>query len=107
MLANGINNINVMISMFSFNFCWIFVDVYQSATVANVDHSGRFLALMPGAQGLGQIVGPNLAASILAGGLGYNSVFIMCATASLVAMVVYLVMYLQLKKTIPALADAS
>lgn len=107
MLANGINNINVMISMFSFNFCWIFVDVYQSATVANVDHSGRFLALMPGAQGLGQIVGPNLAASILAAGLGYNSVFIMCATASLVAMVVYLVMYLQLKKTIPALADAS
>ncbi len=107
MLANGINNINVMISMFSFNFCWIFVDVYQSATIANVDHSGRFASLLPGAQGFGQILGPNLAASILAAEMGYGSVFVMCAFASLTAFGIYLVMYLRLKKIIPALADAS
>lgn len=107
MLAGGINNTNIMISMFSFNFCWIFVDVYQSATIANVDHSGRFLALMPGAQGIGQLIGPNIAASVLAVGLGYSGVFIMCALSSLIAMVVYLYMYLSLKRTIPALADAS
>lgn len=107
MLAGGINDVNIAISMFSFNFLWIFVDVYQMATVANVDHSGRFAAMMPGAQGLGQILGPNIAASILAAGLGYGSVFIMCAIASLTAMFIYLVMYLRLKKTIPALADAS
>lgn len=107
MLANGINNTNVMISMFTFNFCWIFVDVYQLATIANIDHSGRFASLMPGAQGLGQIIGPNLAASILALGLGYQGVFIMCACASLIAFAIYLFMYLKLRKTIPALADAS
>ena len=107
MLAGGINNTNIMISMFSFNFCWIFVDVFQYSTVANVDHSGRFLALMPGAQGLGQLIGPNIAASILAAGLGYRGVFIMCGMASLSAMAVYLYMYLRLKKLIPALADAS
>lgn len=107
MLANGINNTNIMISMFAFNFCWIFVDVYQMATIANVDHSGRFAALIPGAQGLGQIIGPNLAASVLAAGLGYRGVFIMCAVSSLIAMFIYLFMYLNLKKTIPALADAS
>ena len=107
MLAGGINNINVMISMFAFNFCWIFVDVYQSATIANVDHSGRFAALMPGAQGLGQIIGPNIAASILALGMGYGSIFIMCACASLAAFGIYLFMYLRLRKIIPALADAS
>jgi predicted MFS family arabinose efflux permease len=107
MLADGINNTNVMISMFAFNFCWIFVDVYQSATIANVDHSGRFAALMPGAQGLGQIIGPNLAATILATGLGYGSIFVMCAIASLIAFVIYLFMYVRLKRIIPALADAS
>jgi predicted MFS family arabinose efflux permease len=107
MLANGINNMNVVISMFSFNFCWIFVDVYQSATIANIDHSGRFAALMPGAQGLGQILGPNIAASLLAAGLGYGSIFIMCAIASLIAFAIYLYMYLRLKKILPALADAS
>jgi len=107
MLAGGINNTNVVISMFAFNFCWIFVDVYQSATIANVDHSGRFAALLPGAQGLGQIIGPNMAASILAAGLGYGSIFIMCAIASLIGFSIYFFMYLRLRRIIPALADAS
>ena len=107
MLFNGIDNAKLVISLFSFNFLWIFIDVYQMATVANVDHSGRFAALMPGAQGLGQILGPNLAASILALGFGYGGVFIMCALASLVATSIYGFMYIQLRRRIPALADAS
>jgi predicted MFS family arabinose efflux permease len=72
MLATGIGNIKVMLSLFSFNTLWIFVDVYQMATVANVDHSGSYASLMPGAQGLGQIVGPNIAASILGANMGYS-----------------------------------
>ena len=107
MLVQGINNVNVAISMFMFNFCWIFVDIYQAATIANVDRSGRFPALIPAAQGLGNFLGPNLAASVLAFGLGYNGVFILCGAASISAMLVYLYMYLSLKRTIPALADAS
>jgi predicted MFS family arabinose efflux permease len=107
MLASGINNTNVMISLFAFNFCWIFIDVYQYATIANVDHSGRFAALMPGAQGLGQILGPNLAASLLSKGLGYDAIFIMCAFSSVIAFCIYLFMYIKLRKAIPALADAS
>ncbi len=107
MLVFGITNATVAISMFMFNFCWIFVDIYQAATIANVDHSGRYVALLPAAQGLGNFVGPNMAASVLAFGLGYNGVFILCAGASITAMLVYLYMYLMLKKSIPALADAS
>ena len=107
MLISGINNVNVAISMFSFNFCWIFVDIYQAATIANVDRSGRFPALIPAAQGLGNFLGPNLAASVLAFSFGYNGIFVLCGAASITAMLVYLYMYLALKKTIPALADAS
>ena len=107
MLVFGITNATVAFSMFFFNFCWIFVDIYQAATIANVDHSGRFPALIPAAQGLGNFLGPNIAATVLAYGFGYNGVFIMCAMASIAAMLVYLYMYLMLKKTIPALADAS
>jgi len=107
MLVTGINNVNVAISMFMFNFCWIFVDIYQAATIANVDRSGRFPALIPAAQGLGNFLGPNMAASVLAFGLGYNGVFILCGAASIIAMLVYLYMYLALKKKIRALADAS
>jgi predicted MFS family arabinose efflux permease len=107
MLVFGITNPTVAISMFFFNFCWIFVDIYQQSTIANVDHSGRFPAMIPAAQGLGNFLGPNIAASVLAYGFGYDGVFIMCAMASITAMLVYLYMYLTLKKTIPALAEAS
>lgn len=107
MLAGGINNVNILVSIYLFNFCWIFIDVYQMATIANVDHSGRFAALMPAAQGLGQIVGPNIAASILGFGLGYESVFVMCSLASLTGLAIYAFMYVRLRLTIPALADAS
>ena len=107
MLMFGITNTTVAVSMFMFNFCWIFVDIYQAATVGNVDHSGHYLALIPAAQGLGNFLGPNVAASVLAFGFGYNGVFVMCAAASITAMLVYLYMYLMLRKAIPALADAS
>ena len=107
MLVFGITNFTVAFSMFFFNFCWIFVDIYQAATISNVDHSGRFPAMIPAAQGLGNFLGPNIAATVLAWNFGYNGVFVMCAAASIAAMLVYLYMYLMLKKTIPALADAS
>jgi predicted MFS family arabinose efflux permease len=107
MLSFGINDINILISMFSFNLLWIFVDVYQMATVANVDRSGSFASLMPGAQGLGQIVGPNIAASMLGAGMGYGKVFMMCSTAAMVGLIIYGAMYMWLRKTIPSLAKAT
>ena len=107
MLLFGITNATVAFSMFAFNFCWIFVDIYQAAIISNVDRSGRYVALLPAAQGLGNGIGPYLAASVLAVGLSYDGVFILCAAASVAAMLVYLFMYLRLKRTIPALADAS
>ena len=107
LLANGITNVTLLISVFSFNFLWIFIDVYQMSTVANVDHSGRFAALIPGAQSLGQMVGPIAASYVLAAGLGYNGIFVMCAFASLTAMSIYLYMYMRVRVIIPALADAT
>jgi len=107
MLSFGINDINILISMFSFNLLWIFVDVYQMSTVANVDPRGAYASLMPGAQGLGQIVGPNLAASMLAAEMGYSAVFVMCAVAAIVGLLIYAAMYLWLRRTIPSLAKAT
>jgi hypothetical protein len=107
MLANGITDTTFFVSVFAFNFLWIFNDVYQMSIVANVDKSGRFAALLPGAQGLGQIIGPNVAASILALNLGYSGVFLMCAAAAFIALLIYGFMYFRFKQTIPALAYAT
>ena len=62
---------------------------------------------LPAAQGIGNGLGPYLAAGVLSLAFGYNAVFILCALASIAAMLVYLYMYLMLRKTIPELADAS
>jgi predicted MFS family arabinose efflux permease len=107
MLANGITDKNILISVFSFNCLWIFIDVYQMSTIANVDKTGRFASLMPGAQGLGQIIGPNMAASILGMNMGYSGVFIFCAGAAFVALCLYALIYLRFKHSIPAFAYAS
>lgn len=107
MLANGITDKNILISVFSFNCLWIFIDVYQMSTIANVDRTGRFASLMPGAQGLGQIIGPNMAASILGMNMGYSGVFIFCAGAAFVALCLYALIYLRFKHSIPAFAYAS
>lgn len=107
MLANGVTDMKLLVSAFMFNFLWIFIDVYQMSSVANVDRTGAFASLMPGAQGLGQIVGPNLAASILGLQLGYRGVFIMCSSAAVLGLVIYLVLYARLKKINPEVADAS
>jgi hypothetical protein len=107
LLSSGITESKILFSIFGFNLLWIFIDVYQMSTVANIDHSGAFASLMPGAQGLGQIVGPNIAASMLGAGLGYGAVFKMGAVAAIIGMIIYGVMYLWLKRRIPAIADAA
>ncbi|MGB2034746.1 MAG: hypothetical protein ACPHUJ_12725, partial [Pseudomonadales bacterium] len=99
MLAFGITDTKLLVSVFTFNLLWIFIDVYQMSTVASVDRSGRFAALMPGAQGLGQIIGPNLAASLLGAELGYFAVFLMCSLAAVLGMLIYGVLYFALSRS--------
>ena len=98
LLVAGIDEPRFFVSLYAFNFLWIFVDVFQMGSVANLDGSGRFASLMPAAQGLGQILGPNLAASLLALGAGYSEIFAMCAVASLCACGVYAFAYWRLRR---------
>ena len=107
MLANGITNMTILISVFSFNFLWIFIDVYQMSTIANFDTTGRYSSLMPGAQGLGQILGPNFAASILGLTTDYSGVFIMCSMASILALIIYIFIFLKFKVSRPELVYAT
>jgi predicted MFS family arabinose efflux permease len=91
MLGAGINNINIVVSLFGFMTLWTFVDVYQSAMMAHMDRSGSLVALLPGVQGFGQFIGPNLAASVLGSSLNYDLVFLVSGSMALVAMGLYMV----------------
>jgi predicted MFS family arabinose efflux permease len=107
MMIGNVSEFNFVTSVFMFNFLWIFVDVYQMGAMSNYDPTGKHVALIPGAQGVGQIVGPNIAATLLSYELGYDSVFMFCAAASLIGMLIYLWIYIKLRRTMPSVADAS
>ena len=102
-LGGGIGRYNLFVSLLFFNFLWVFIDVYQMSTAAVIDKSGSFAALLPASQGLGQILGPNIAASMLGAGLGYGKVFLMCAGAASLALLSYLIMHVFLRQRIPEL----
>ncbi len=107
LLANGIDDMSLLISVFSFNLLWIFIDVYQMSTIANIDIAGKYAAMMPAAQGLGQIIGPVISASLLDSEFGYSGVFLMCSGAALLALGIYFYMFFTFRKKLPELAYAS
>ncbi|MDG1996612.1 MAG: MFS transporter, partial [Emcibacteraceae bacterium] len=107
MMMGNVSELDFITSVFAFNFLWIFIDVYQMGAMSNYDPTGKHVSLIPGAQGIGQIVGPNIAATLLSYELGYDAVFMMCACASLTGMLIYGWIYVKLRRTIPSLANAS
>ena len=84
-------------SVAMFNFLWIFIDVYQMGGVSVADRSGSAAAFIPGAQGLGQTVGPFAASVMLDLGWGFDGVFVLCAAASAGALLIYTLIYLRFR----------
>jgi len=105
-LALRVDNITFVFSIFSFSFFWIFIDVFQLGTLSNIDHSGRYAALVPACQGAAQAMAPAIAGTLLSYQLGYSPVMIMCALASAIAMAIYFYVYRELLKVAPDVADA-
>jgi MFS family permease len=95
LLAVEITAALFIFSVAMFNFLWIFIDVYQMGGVSVADRSGSAAAFIPGAQGLGQTVGPFAASIMLELGWGFDGVFILCAIASTGALIIYTLIYLK------------
>ncbi len=73
--------------------------------MAHMDRKGSFLALIPSVQGLGQFIGPNIAASVLGAGMGYSAVFVVSSSMALVAMLLYLGISIYMHKRKPVLTE--
>ncbi len=69
--------------------CWNFFDIFQLATLAQIEPSGRAAALVPAAQGFALAVGPSIAATVLRVGLGYRGVLVLCAIFCVLAAACY------------------
>jgi hypothetical protein len=86
---------------------WTFCDVYQSAMMAHMDRGGSLVALMPSVQGFGQFVGPNISASVLGAGMGYSVMFVVSGSMAVVAMFLYIGVYMMMHRRRSALAEAT
>ena len=107
MLSSGITDINILVSLFSFMTLWTFIDVFQSAMLAHMDRSGSLVALLPSVQGFGQFIGPNISASILGAGLGYSTMFVVSGSMALVAMFLYMGVFIYMHRRQSVLAEAT
>jgi len=105
-LALRVDAITFVFSIFSFSFFWIFIDVFQLGTLSNIDHSGRYAAMVPACQGAAQAVAPTMAGMLLSYQLGFSAVMMMCALASAMALYIYLYVYRQLLQIAPNVADS-
>jgi hypothetical protein len=92
---------NIMVSLFTFMTLWTFADIFQSAMMAHMDRTGSLVALLPSVQGFGQFVGPNVAASVLGAGLGYSVLFIVSGSMTLVALLLYVGVFLYMHRRQP------
>lgn len=106
-LSFGVNLTSFIVCTMAFNFCWLFTDIYQLGTLSNIDRSGRYAALVPGAQGLAQTIGPSIAGYLIVSGLGYGSVMILGALGSGAAFVLYVLVYARMKAIAPEVAEAT
>jgi predicted MFS family arabinose efflux permease len=107
LLAFKVTPVSYVIAATVFNFCWLFIDVFQLGTIGNIDHSGKYAALVPGAQGLTQSISPAFAGFILSQGYGYAGVMMLCAFGTISAMIIYAFVYAKLKQIAPDIADAN
>ncbi|MGI9206023.1 MAG: MFS transporter [Woeseiaceae bacterium] len=89
-----------------FNILWVLVNVYQMGTLANLDHTGRYGALVPFAQDTAAAVGSPAAGAILAAGLGYSAVIFFGAACALISFFIFLPAYLRVRTLAPEIADA-
>lgn len=101
MVSTGINDFNIVISVFSFLALWTFIDIYQSSMLAHMDRTGSLVALLPAVQGFGQFVGPNIAASVLGADYSYGTMFVVCSSMTLVALVLYIGVLTYMRKRSP------
>ena len=94
-LSLGITTLSFIVVLCVFFFLWNAIDIYQLGTLGNMDHSGRFAAMVPAFQMTAAALGPALAAGLLAWQGNYRAVLLMAAACLFCAMLLYTYVYVR------------
>ena len=85
---------------------WSMASVFQLSTLSNIDPTGRRVALIPGAQGLGQSLGPFIAGALLGLDFSFPQMLLAVAFFAVGSFIVYGMVYARLRRTDLAVANA-
>jgi predicted MFS family arabinose efflux permease len=72
-----------------FFLVWNPIDIYQLGILGNIDHSGRYVAMVPAFQGSANALGPVIGGLMLANEGGYQQMLMTGAFCMLVALAIY------------------
>ncbi len=106
-LSLGVTTVSYLLVLCVFFLFWNAIDIYQLGTLGNMDHSGRYAAMVPAFQMTAGALGPALAAWLLHWHGSYQAVLLMAASCTTMAALLYIYVYTQLRRTLPEVADAN
>ncbi|PLW83327.1 hypothetical protein CWI75_07970 [Kineobactrum sediminis] len=95
LLAVKVTPVFYILGVIIFFQAWAMASIYQFSTLSLLDSSGRYVALIPGAQGVGQAAGPFLSALVLgteanyAAMLLFNCLFLVFALMTYIGIVMF------------------
>lgn len=87
-----------MIGTLMFFEVWTIAVVYQLGTLSNIDGSGRRVALIPAAQGIGQSAGPFIAGLLLAVNFSFSQMLFVASVFAAGSFALYAMVYTRLRR---------
>ena len=104
--AAGISTHGYVLGVLLFFEVWSMASVYQLGTLTEIDRSGRYVALIPAAQGIGQSAGPFFAGLLLGWNLDFAQMLSAVDLFAAGCFATYAAVYLRLRRIDPAAAIA-
>lgn len=99
-----LSGLSYVVGVLVFFEVWSMASVYQLSTLTGLDATGRRVALIPAAQGIGQSAGPFLAAALLGLKLTFPELLGAAALFAAGSLAAYLGVYLRLRRLDPMAA---
>jgi predicted MFS family arabinose efflux permease len=94
-----------VVGAFVFMNVWSLSQTYQMGTLAVIDNSGRYVALVPAAQGVGQSAGPFIGGLVLGWEFGFPEMLLTVTLFVAACLAIYAAVYVRLRRMDVTLAN--
>jgi len=97
LLSVAVNEFTYVAVLVIFFMVWNPIDIYQLGTLSNIDHSGRYVAMVPAFQGAANSLGPAGGAFLLEINNSFDLLLMVGSAMMFIAVAIYLYLYAMLR----------